>query len=168
MTYLGSLLCLMVSYFACSYSSCLSLHSFPTDFISILKPILLSILFTYSYLFLIILISPTDTNTARQSTAMPQHKPVTSLQLLTLRTVAHALRKLCCNRSVTMKRFEPVIEYVQMLLPPQIQAAVCHNLLQESSKVSIIVKRLIRGMWARNAPLDLLSNEREGGVCGGV
>ncbi|XP_063586695.1 uncharacterized protein LOC134764098 isoform X1 [Penaeus indicus] len=66
---------------------------------------------------------------------MPQHKPVTSLQLLTLRTVAHALRKLCCNRSVTMKRFEPVIEYVQMLLPPQIQAAVCHNLLQESSKL---------------------------------
>lgn len=78
---------------------------------------------------------------------MPRCKPLASLQLLTLRTVAHALRRLCCDREVTMKHFEPVISYIQALLPLQIQASVCHNLLHESSKVRVIVKRLHKGVW---------------------
>lgn len=69
------------------------------------------------------------------SERMPPFKQVLSLQTSMLRKVAYLIRRLCCDCSLTTDDLKPVVDYVQLLLPPQIQASVCHTLLHDSNKI---------------------------------
>ncbi|XP_069183584.1 uncharacterized protein [Procambarus clarkii] len=66
---------------------------------------------------------------------MPPHKQVVSLQTCTLRSVAYLLRCLCCDSNIGTDDLLPAINYMQIFLPPQIQASVCHTLLHETHKI---------------------------------
>lgn len=66
---------------------------------------------------------------------MPPNKQVPSLQSSTLRVVAYLLRRLCCDCDLTTHDLQPVIDHMQVHLPPQIQAFVCRTLLQDTNKI---------------------------------
>lgn len=66
---------------------------------------------------------------------MPPYKEVPSLQSSTLKLVAYLLRRLCCDCDLTTQDIQPVIDHLQVHLPPQIQAFVCRTLLQDTNKI---------------------------------
>ena len=68
---------------------------------------------------------------------MPPFKAVPSLQTIILNVVSHVFQKLCCDRSIGKENLKPLIEYFDVLLPPQIQSAVCEKFLHDASKVML-------------------------------
>ncbi|XP_068231804.1 uncharacterized protein [Palaemon carinicauda] len=66
---------------------------------------------------------------------MPPFKPVLGLQEIVLNHVSHSLRKLCCDCSIFKSDIKYVIDYFDILLPPQIQSGICEKFLQDSHRV---------------------------------
>ncbi|KAK3866762.1 hypothetical protein Pcinc_027721 [Petrolisthes cinctipes] len=66
---------------------------------------------------------------------MPPFKSVCSLQSSSLKTVAYLVRRLCYDCTVTIQDLRPILIHLKYHLPPQIQALVCHTLLQDSHKI---------------------------------